>query len=294
MYLVFDIGGTFVKYTYMTLEGNEIEAGKFKTPYESTETLIDRMYDVYQLQPMVQGIAISCPGTIDVDTGMVYHGGALTYLHEVNLEKRLEEKTGVHVSIENDAKCAALAELWQGSVKGHKNSVVLVIGTGLGGGVIINGALYRGAHLEAGEVSYVMTHVNPDTRQANFVAETISASKMVNAIAQLKGLDEDDGIGVFKYISNQDEEALAIFDQFCERLATQIFNLQYILDPEVFAIGGGISVQPVFLERLEQAMIRLKNANPKHVASPKLVTCHFRSAANLYGALYHHILKYSV
>ena len=83
---------------------------------------------------------------------MVYDiGGTLTYLHEVNMKQRLSEALHLPVSIENDAKCAALAELWQGSVKNHLNSVVLVIGTGVGGGVIINGALYRGAHLEVGE-----------------------------------------------------------------------------------------------------------------------------------------------
>lgn len=292
MYMVYDIGGTFVKYAYVDRTGEVEDSGKFETPYVDADVLINQMVVVAKNYSDVQGLAISCPGTIDVQTGVVYHGGALTYLHEVNMKQRLSEALHLQVSIENDAKCAALAELWQGSVKNHLNSVVLVIGTGVGGGVIINGALYRGAHLEAGEQSYVMDRYDARTNKATFVGETCSASLTVKAIAEVVGLEAHDGEGVFRYLNEGHSEALQIFDRFCHHLAAQIINLQYVVDPEIFAIGGGISVQPLFIDRLRKAIADILTGNPHHVAQPKLTTCHFSSQANIYGALYQHLLEY--
>ncbi|MBM7543104.1 ROK family protein [Amphibacillus cookii] len=294
MYLVFDIGGTFIKYTTMKRSGEPIDEGKFSTPYQDVEALIEKMVALYQGFPnQIKGIAISCPGTVDVNQGIVYHGGALTYLDEQPLANKLQQRCNVPVSIENDGKCAALAEKWQGSVKDYQQSVVLVLGTGVGGGIIIDGKLHRGIHLEAGEQSYVMEHYDHETGKATFVGKTCSASRMVNEIAKHKGLEKNDGEGVFQYINNQDPEAVTIFKRFCKNVAVQILNLQYIIDPEIVAIGGGISVQPALLAGIKEAIEVIKADNPLHMASPHVVTCHFRSAANLYGALYHHLLQHA-
>ncbi|MBU5594742.1 ROK family protein [Amphibacillus sp. MSJ-3] len=293
MYLGFDIGGTFVKYAWMERSGRQVEQGKFPTPYDSAEYLVEKMVEVYHQTPEeIKGIAISCPGTIDIDTGMVYYGGALTYLHEKNIAQMLSESCGLPVSIENDGKCAALAERWQGSVKDYRHSIVLTFGTGVGGGIIIDGKLHRGANLEAGEQSYVMETFNHETNHAEFVGPACSASDMVNEIAKLKGLDENDGIGAFEYINAKDPEALEVFNHFCKNVAIQILNLQYIIDPDVFAIGGGISIQPAFLQGINEAIELIKRENPHHMARPKIVTCHFNSSANLYGALYHYLLQH--
>ncbi|WP_017473549.1 ROK family protein [Amphibacillus jilinensis] len=293
MYLVFDIGGTFIKYMTMERSGEPVNEGKFPTPYQDLETLIEKMASIYQgFSKRVKGIAISCPGTVDVNQGIVYHGGALTYLHEQALANKLQKKCNVPVSIENDGKCAALAEKWQGSVKDYQQSVVLVLGTGVGGGIIIDGKLHRGVHLQAGEQSYVMECYDHETGKAAFAGKACSASRMVNEIAKQKGLERNDGQGVFQYINNQDPEAVTIFERFCKNVAVQILNLQYIIDPEIVAIGGGISVQPALLTGIKEAIEVIKADNPLHMASPHVVTCHFRSAANLYGALYHFLLQH--
>lgn len=293
MYLIFDIGGTFIKYAWMKRTGELVGEGKFPTPYDSASDLVNKMVSVFRQQEQpIKGIAISCPGTIDIDSGVVYHGGSLTYLHEVNVKQLLEDACQVPVSIENDGKCAALAELWLGSVKDCKHAAVLVLGTGVGGGLIIDGKLHRGAKLEAGELSYVMAALDTETDEATFVGETGSASKMVNRIAELKGLEKNDGKAVFEYINQKDPNVLPIFSTYCKHIAYQILNLQYTMDPEVIAIGGGISVQPILLEGINQAIETIKKKNPLHVAKPNVVTCKFRSAANLYGAMYHYITQH--
>lgn len=293
MYLVFDIGGTFIKYAWMNEKGERVEEGKFRTPYESSVVLVEKMTEVFkEATGHVLGIAISCPGTVNVETGMIYHGGSLRYLHETKIVDMLRVSCGVPVSVENDGKCAALAELWLGSVKGYKHAAVLVLGTGIGGGLIIDGKLHRGANLEAGELSYGMDAFNPDTNKAMFAGESGSASLMVNRIAKRKGLAENNGEAAFALINNKDPEAVEIFEKYCKRVAVQILNLQYIIDPEIIAIGGGISVQPVLLQGIKEAIALIKRENPLHVAKPNVVACKFRSAANLYGALYHFKLQH--
>ncbi|WP_128100268.1 ROK family protein [Paenibacillus sp. DCT19] len=290
MYLVMDLGGTFVKYALMSSGGDIVFKDKRPTRRTNLQELEEVLYSIIDAQERssLQGIAISCPGTIDVETGMVYHGGFFPFLHEINLAKLLADRYDIDVSIENDGKCAALAELWLGSVKHAKDSIVLVLGSGIGAGIIVEGKLQRGASLSAGEVSYIMSKIDPVTKEATYFGLDCSAVGMVQQIGEKKGLqDPTDGAAVFEFINQQDPEATEIFNNYCLNVAVQIMNLQYILDPELFAIGGGISAQPVLLERLEWAIDELKRLNPFHKASPKITACTFRNDANLYGALYH-------
>ncbi|MGG7618141.1 ROK family protein [Bacillus coreaensis] len=294
MYIVIDIGGTFIKYALMNSEGDIVKKRNRPTPTTNLSDFKQVIFSIIEEHDLfhVKGIAISCPGIIDVDSGTIYHGGLLPFLHDVNLVDIIYEKYEMYVSIENDGKCAALAELWMGNVKDAKDSVVLVLGSGVGGGIIIDGKLHRGFNLSAGEISYVMSEVNQQTREGKLVGIESSAVKMVTRIAELKNLnDTTDGKAVFEFINAHDKEANEIFNEYCIQLGTQILNLQYILDPEIFAIGGGISSQPVVLERIKWAINELKEKNPIHTAKPKIVTCRFGSDANLYGALYHFLLK---
>ncbi|NHC43204.1 ROK family protein [Bacillus sp. MM2020_1] len=294
MYLVIDIGGTFIKYALMDPAGSIITKRQKRTPITNLSDFKEVIFSIIEDQELkeLNGIAFSCPGTIDVNKGTIYHGGLLPFLHEVQLAKIIKERYGIDVTIENDAKCAALAELWLGSVKEARDSVVLVLGSAVGGGIIIDGKLHRGFHLSAGEVSYIMNEVNSQTREGEFVGTVCSAVQMVARIAEVKKLKEPaNGEVVFEFINGHDKEANAIFDEYCIQLAALILNLQYILDPEIVAIGGGISSQPMVLERIEWAINELKEKNPVHTAAPKVVTCKFRNDANLYGALYHFLEK---
>lgn len=290
MYFVLDIGGTFIKYAMMDTAGNISSKGKMPAPRTNLDDFEEVLFGILDEHDLsaVKGIAVSCPGTVDVDTGMIYYGGSFPFLHEVNLAKRIGDRYEKDVSIENDGKCAALAELWLGSIKGAKDAVVLVLGSGVGGGIVVDGKLHRGVNLSAGEMSFVMDKIDMTSRKAQFFGSDCSAVRMVRLIGEAKQLDDPtDGEAVFEYINNQDEEANEIFNEFCFYLASQILNLQYILDPEIFAIGGGISAQPILIERTKWAIEEIKTANPPHMANPKIEVCKFRNDANLYGALYH-------
>lgn len=294
MYLVIDIGGTFVKYALMDSGGDIIFKDKSPVEKTSLEGLEAELYSIIDKQDLsnIKGIALSCPGTVDVSTGMIYHGGSFPFLHEVNLVEKIRNRYGKDVSIENDGKCAALAELWLGSVKHAQNSIVLVLGTGIGAGIIANGNLMRGVNLSAGEVSYIMSYMDSLTGKAEFFGLECSAVGMVKKIGEMKGLkDPSNGEAVFEIICSDDRDANIVFNEYCIMIAAQIMNMQYILDPELFAIGGGISAQPVLIERLNWALEEIKRINPFHTANPKITPCTFRNDANLYGALYNFFIE---
>ncbi|MFP7223939.1 ROK family protein [Priestia filamentosa] len=284
MYLAFDIGGTFVKFALIDAAGNIQTKNKFPTP-DNIETLTKYMIENYlSISEKIKGIAISCPGTVDIRTGTIYYGGKLKYLHQQNFVKLLSETCKVPITVENDAKSAALAELWLGSIKGYDNALVLVLGSAVGAGLIIDGKLYRGKNLSAGEVSYTM-NLNPYNLKSNFFGPMGSSVNMIKSISEKKNIDVS-GHHVFDLINNKDSEAVAIFDKYCLQLAEQIMNLQYLLDPEVIAIGGGISSQPIVVESIQQAIDKIKVNNPTHYANPNVVSCKFQNDANLLGALY--------
>jgi predicted NBD/HSP70 family sugar kinase len=294
MYLAIDIGGTFIKYALLNAAGKIIEKSKKPAARSNIIEFEDVLFSIIEGYDLanIKGIAISCPGTVDVDNGTVYYGGSFPFLHRVNLAQRIQSKYGIETSIENDGKCAALAELWLGSIKGRKDAVVLVLGSGVGGGIILDGKLRRGVNLSAGEISYVMSNLDAVTKKASFMGFLGSGVNMVRQIAELKQLEDlTDGEAVFNVIAQRDQDAMEIFDEFCMNIAGQILNLQYIIDPEIFAIGGGISAQPILLERIKWAVNEIIKANPMHMADPNIVSCKFRNDANLYGALYHFLVR---
>lgn len=109
-YLGLDVGGTAIKYALLDENIKFYEKGEIPTPYDSFEGFIGVIEELYKKYNYVEGIAISLPGRIDSDSGFSYSGGSLTYNSEKNIAEIIENKLGIKVSIENDGKCAALAE----------------------------------------------------------------------------------------------------------------------------------------------------------------------------------------
>lgn len=266
---------------------------KFPTTAKSAEELVEQMVEKWRpYQQEVTGIAVSCPGVVNTETGVIYQGGALLFMHEKNLAEMLARECHVPVVLQNDAKSAALAELWLGVAKDVESAAILTLGSGVGGGIIMNGKLQSGFNLMAGEVSFIQTFFDTEKLRGKFFGRTGSAVELIKRIATKKNLaDKKDGEQVFEWINQGDEEAQAIFDDYIYGLASQVLNIQYLIDPEIIAIGGGISAQPIVVKRLNKAIEEIKAANPFHGARPKIVTCHFRNDANLYGALYNFFLQ---
>lgn len=285
--LVIDIGGTFIKYACMEEDMKILSRGKVETPKEDREQLIETIGRIYDEMPEVSGIAISMPGIIDSENGYCAMGGALRYNDDFYLRHRLYERCPVKIHMENDAKCAAMAEAAAGSLKDVEDGFVLIFGTMIGGGFIKNRKLHRGKHFSAGEVSYITTIRDGMADIDTVWGNRCGTPRLCQMFAEKKGKnpEEVDGVQVFEAVNSQDQDAVECLQKFTKEIAVQLFNLQTVLDPERFAIGGGISAQPVFIEYIKNHLKALYAQCPYDVPKAEVVSCKFQNDANLVGAL---------
>lgn len=294
-YLAVDIGGTFIKYALINRSGNIVTRDKQKTPnnldalIRTIEALIENKRDV------IKGIGISAPGRIDMQTGMIYNGGSLLFLHKVNLRKYIEEKYNIPCAVSNDGKAAALAEVWLGNLNEIDNGAAIVLGTGVGGGIIINGELIQGSNFQAGELSFLFRYPG-DASNSNMIGYTGSAVLFIEKAASLLNLqDKNDGITVFEEINkNENEKLVKLFEEYCREIAFIILNLQATLDIRKVVIGGGISSQPVLIENIieQYRKIRKTSSLLSNTFKPiQIEACKFKNDANLLGATYQLFLQ---
>ena len=283
--LTIDIGGTFIKYACMTERLEVLAKGKVPTPQNSREQLIDAIGGLFDQSPDVAGIAISMPGIIDPDAGYCAMGGALRYNDGFHLKEALYNRCPVKIAMENDAKCAAMAEAAVGSLQDVADGFVLIFGTMIGGAFIKDHQLHRGRHFSAGEVSYIATIRDGQADFDSVWGNRCGTPRLCKMFAQRKGLETADGVLFFQAVERQDPDALACLDSFTKEVAVQIFNLQTVLDPERFAIGGGISEQPSFIDGIKKHLEALYVQCPYQVPHAQVVACQFHNDANLIGAL---------
>ncbi len=291
--MAFDVGGTEIKYSVMDEQMHRTDAGSVPTPQDTQEHFLNTIYALYAPhREEVEGIAMALPGFVDNKTGFVSNGGALLYNTGTPVGQRIREKCGCPVSLENDGKAAAIAELRAGALQGCTNAAVFLIGTGVGGGIIANGGLVRGTHFTAGEYSFVNTNADEWDADDKNMACQCSTRNLLLWYRARKGLPEDapmNGRIFFEAANAGEQEALEVLQRFCRAVAVQIYNLTVLLDVEKVAVGGGISKQPLLLQGLRSAYDGLfaSKDNPymKGLPRTEIVPCAFSSEANQVGAM---------
>lgn len=285
MFLALDIGGTFVKYAYMNETGDIQSQGKYPTETKDLDVFLSRLDDI--IPENLEGIAISSPGVIDSDTGTIRVVTLLPCLNGVCLKEVLEKRYGVKAAVENDAKCAALAEVWKGSLVGKPSALMMVLGSGIGGAVIIDGKIYKGLRSKAGELGSMLCNFDDVQQTAVSFGRQCSAVWLNRDISKALNLDTEDGEIVFEYIKKKDPVAYPIFQRYCNTVAQIIYNADYILDLDCIAIGGGISSQPILIETIQEAFMNLRNRYREDDHDPEIVVCQYKNDANLIGAMAH-------
>jgi len=293
-YLAIDVGGTFTKYAVMTKEGKFLEKGKFPTVKTSSSDFLDSISRLYQNCEDVKGIAISTAGVIDSEAGVMLTGGSLDFIENLPIVSILSRKCQIPVSVENDSKCAALAELWQGSLSDCQSGVAMILGTAVGGAVVIDRKILKGKDLLAGEFSYIMTDSTDSLNWKKNFAINGGVPGLLHLVADAKNVpySEVSGELIFEWISSGDEISLECLRQYARLLATQIVNLHFVINPDRFAIGGGISEQPMLIQLIREEIVKMIANYPFNIASPEVVTCAFHNDANLLGALYAFLSNY--
>ena len=291
MYLTIDMGGTFIKYALMDENANITQKGKIPTLKEKDE-ILESMHQLYLdvKDEGIQGIAMSVPGLIDVEKGIMVTAGAIGALYGCHMAEELSALCdGVKVSVENDGKAAAYAEAWLGAAKDVPNCYVLGFGTGIAGAAIINKKALRGPRLIAGEASgFPVLGNRHDIKPVKFAHySTIATCKKA---AEALGKENMSGEELFELYKAGNEAVVDIVEDWWYMIALQCNYLQLVVDPDVICIGGGISAEPLFIEGIQKWVeaIRMTKSNPDdpNFIAPKVVKCQFNNDSNLIGALY--------
>ena len=286
--LAIDFGGTQVK---SALVSEEFAIEK-SLPTQSSPQTLNQAIDVIDhivtsVEAKLSGIAISVPGTVDTEEGVIYHGGLLRYFHGFRIKEVLEAKYHLPVMALNDGKAAALAT---GYLQGVTNGAALVLGSGLGGGLIINGKLFQGSHFQAGELTFILPVQMEKVEPSLMRGVTLSAVGLITKINEVLGnSDLKNGLAAFEAINVGDKMVYPLFESYCRNLAITILNLQTIFDMETFVIGGGISAQPILIEEVNRQFDKVHHEIDfigKIIKRPKIVACHHHNGANLIGAAY--------
>lgn len=301
-YLVLDIGGTFIKYAIMDDEAQFIEQGKVPAVTSSEEGTLGALADVREAVSGFdyEGVAISMPGRIDTAAGIAHTGGAFQWVQDYPAAEKYGAVFGKPCTIANDGKCAASAENWIGALADVNSGAVLVLGTGIGGGIVINNEVWMGATGGAGELSAFITDhegVKNGLGWGNIGimwAAHISAGSITGKYGAIKGIEKADGVMLFDAYEAGDPVAADVLKTFGEEAAAGICSLQSVLDLERYAIGGGISARPETTQIIKDAVDALFDPYVDFLpyGKPEIVTCKFGNEANLIGALAFHLQQH--
>lgn len=293
-YLVFDIGGTDIKYAVMDEYAEFIIKARRPNRMRTKDDFMEMVEGILEVHGEgIGGLAFSLPGKIDNEKGYAYTSGNLGFLDETAVAGMLEEHFKIPITIENDAKAAAWAEIWKGNLMTISDAVVMVIGTAVGGAIVMDRKVRRGARHSAGEFSFVHSgDPGGGGNPKNFFGYQGGIYGFLLPVAKAKGIpvEEVDGYRFFEWILEKDPVALEVFKDYLVGLCAQICNFQVIYDPEVILIGGGISKQPVFMEMLKTTLSVYHENLAIHLDKPNLDVCRFHNDANLIGALYNFLM----
>lgn len=300
-YVGFDMGGTTIKYGVVDAAGKIVEKGALPTEKKQVPLLagMQKVVAQYKNKFAVAGVGVSIPGIVRRD-GYMITAGAIKCLNGYPLADKLKEMTGLPVKVENDANAAAIAEHWLGNAQGVDNYLCVVLGTGVGGGIVINGDVYRGAHGMAGEFGWNITHDIDLTQKLedaslNWHAAVVSGMvRRYNMSVHRVYPDEPtvtDARQILQLAQDKDPIAEPIVDQFIEDVCIMLLNLFANFDPELILIGGGISANTEFMTMLQakfkEFLIRhesLHYIQDKDLGTVKTTGLH--NDAGLIGAVY--------
>ncbi|NGP45604.1 ROK family protein [Bacillaceae bacterium SIJ1] len=283
LYLAFDIGGTDIKSGLINAAGAVI--GADKTPTQAHRggagilNELCRLADLYLSESKgIKGVAVSTAGQVDIENGVVFKAGpTIPNYAGTNLKNVLEKHTNLPVEVDNDVNCVALAEKWIGGCQNTMNFVALTLGTGIGGALFLDGALYRGHSFSAGEWGYMDVH-------GRRFEDSASISALVKAVVDDPSAPHVvDGEHVFRLYDQGHPSVKKHVKHFLKHLAIGIHTIHAILNPEMVVIGGGVTKRgAVFQREVHEAMLQMTPEwdTPLTLASSG-------NHAGMVGAVYH-------
>jgi len=263
-----DIGGMSIKAGVVDTHGNILKKGRVVTDVDGGARKI--IADIGELVLSLAdpedkdfaGIGIGCPGAISSATGVVDHAFNLNW-HNVALAKELARIVDKPIKISNDANVAALGETMFGIGKQYKDTIFITLGTGVGGGIIIDGKLYEGGESKGAELGHMVLVVDGEPctcgrkgcmeaycSASALIRETKKAMEADKNSSMWKfspTLDDIDGRTAFECSKSGDVAANAVVDYFVKYLGEGMLNFANIFRPQAIILGGGVCAQGDYL-----------------------------------------------
>lgn len=282
-----DVGGTTVKCGLFSTEGEVLD--KWEIPSRTEDggknilpdvaaAILAKMEEKGLAKEEIAGVGIGVPGPVD-DNGVI---ACAVNLHwgRLDIVKELGDLTGLKVKAGNDANVAALGELWKGGGMGYHNVVLLTLGTGVGGGIIVNDRIFGGSHGAAGELGHI--HVEDAIKDpcncgsCGCLEQVASATGIARLAREELAASEEDSLlrngevsakAVFDAVKEGDALAIRVAERFGAYLGKAMSVFACVLDPEVFVIGGGVSkAGPVLFDYIKKNYLLYAFPTAKNVA----------------------------
>ena len=279
--LAIDIGGTMIKYGLVSSDGEILSTDKIETEaekgLENILNKIDNIFKRYKENNPV-GIAVSGTGQINGMIGKVIGGNPIIpNWIGTNLVKILEEKYNLPAVLENDVNCVALGEKWIGAGKDLSNFICLTIGTGIGGGIILNNQLFRGENFVAGEFGHILI------KKGEF-EQFASTTALIRLVKERTGKTLN-GKEIFDLEKKEIVEYQEVISEWIENLTDGLSSIVYCFNPANIILGGGVIGQG------EPLINRIKNSLFKKIGSQfkeklNIIQAKLGNNAGMIGASY--------
>lgn len=299
-----DIGGTTIKMGFFETTGNLIDKWEIKTNTENkgesilsdvAQSIDNKLAQEGISKDDVQGVGIGVPGPVTSD-GVVNRCVNLGWGVK-NVQEELSSLTGLKVKVGNDANVAALGEMWQGAAKGSKDVIVVTLGTGVGGGIIVDGKIVAGATGAGGEIGHITVNeaeIEPcNCGQYGCLEQYASATGIVRMAKRklaksdeattLRNMEDLSAKIIFDEAKAGDEIAKGLVDELGKILGSALSNIACVVNPEVVVIGGGVSKAGTILTDvikkyfIETSFLACKDA--------KFVLAELGNDAGIYGCV---------
>lgn len=257
-----DIGGTKTAIAFESLEGERIAAKRLPTLADGYATIdsvigtIEKMLAANNCK--LVSIGIGCPSPLDIEKGLVLSPSNLLAWENFPIVKLFREKFGVPVALDNDANTAAFGEYASGAGRGYENILYVTVSTGIGGGIILNGEIYQGVSLGAGELGHTIVQPNGGVKCncgsvgcletvcagvhiARRTREKLAGEAPSIMREMIQDLNEVSAKTLIDAVRKNDQLAVEIWEETVRYLAIGIGNAISILAPEAVVIGGGVA-----------------------------------------------------
>lgn len=256
--LVFDIGGTAIKYGFCQ-DGVLAEVKEIPTEAKKGgRHIMDTLVSLIEVQEGYDAIGISTAGQVNAEEGyIIYANENIPAYTGTQIRRELEERFGVPVAVENDVNAAAMGEAVYGAGREYPDFLCLTYGTGVGGAIVRDRRVYHGSSFSAAEFGAIVTHADEKLKGPSFFDgcyERYASTTGLVKLATAYDPSLDNGRKIFARLD--DPKVMEILDRWVDEIMLGLSSLTHIFNPACIVLGGGIMVQPLVMELIRKKVSR--------------------------------------